>query len=90
MGTRRMPGSPRVQALMLHLKFGGIYLHRLAAIGWWGCSWVCPATISDLWWDGFSNSFKEVEKLVGNDLLCDNMVLMESEKRADLLKREYC
>ncbi|GFZ20781.1 hypothetical protein Acr_28g0014860 [Actinidia rufa] len=33
-----------------------------AWMAWWGCSWVCPATIFDLMVRWFSNSFKEVEK----------------------------
>ncbi|GFS29385.1 hypothetical protein Acr_00g0006490 [Actinidia rufa] len=31
-------------------------------VQWWGCSWVCPATIFDLMVEWFSNSFKHVEK----------------------------
>ncbi|GFY98859.1 hypothetical protein Acr_13g0002600 [Actinidia rufa] len=42
--------------------WGNISSIGLAVIGWWGCSWVCPATIFDLMVGWFSNSFKEVEK----------------------------
>ncbi|PSS08274.1 Endonuclease [Actinidia chinensis var. chinensis] len=42
--------------------WGNISSIGLAAIRWWGCSWVCPATIFDLMVGWFSNSFKEVEK----------------------------